>query len=126
MQATRHKMFPTIRVGKPLFVDPDVFHTPAIENAVDHQGQPFNVGLPTRTVTVVKNDRSSIVLGQFPFDLPHQLLSLLLVRLARLPTDQLLYLGITVVVPVELRTASVKQWQGLVRVTGTLQVEADT
>src|SRR5215469_6810209 len=111
--------------SKILPVDPDVFHAPTVEDTIDHQGQPFNVRLPTRPVAVVENDRSSIVLGQLPFDLPHQLLSLLLVRLARLPTDQLLYLGITVVVPVELRTASVKQWQGLVRVTGTLQVEAD-
>src|SRR5215472_16602260 len=85
----------------------------------------FNVRLPTRPVAVVENDRSSVVLRQLPFDLPHQMLSLFLVCLARLPTNQLLYLGITVIVSVELRTAPVKLREGLVRVSGTLQVEAD-
>src|SRR5215471_19858142 len=111
--------------SKILPVDPDVFHAPAVEDAIDHKGQPFNVRLPTRPVAVVENDRSSVVLGQLPFDLPHQLLSLFLVCLARLPTNQLLYLGITVIVSVELRTAPVKLREGLVRVSGTLQVEAD-
>src|SRR5215471_16162428 len=111
--------------SKILPVDPDVFHAPAVEDAIDHQGQLFNVRLPTRPVAAVENDRSSVVLGQLPFDLPHQLLSFILVCLARLPANQLLYLGITVIVPVELRTASVKLREGLVRVSGTLQVEAD-
>src|SRR3984893_5077037 len=95
------------------FVEPDVFHPPTVEDAVDHEGQSFNVGLPTRPVAAVEDDWSSIVLRQLSFDLPNQLLALLLVYLARLPTDQLLHLGITVIVPVELRTASVKLRQGL-------------
>jgi hypothetical protein len=43
-----------------------------------------------------------------------------------LPADQLLYFGITVIVPVELRIASIKQREGLVRITRTLEVVADT
>src|ERR1700730_12409775 len=81
------RQHPTAREApEPLLVEPDVFHAPTVEDAVDHQGQPFNVRLPTRPVAAVEDDRSSIVLRQLPFDLPHQLLSLLLVRLARLPT----------------------------------------
>ena len=91
------------------FVEPNIFHAPSVEDAVDHEGQPLNVRLPTRPLAAVEDDRSSIVLRQLPFDLPDQLLPLLLIYLARLLTDQLLYLGITVIIPVELRTTFVKQ-----------------
>src|SRR5262249_30772755 len=107
------------------FVEPDVFHAPAVEDAVDHEGQPLNVRLPTRPAAAVEDDRSSIVLRQLAFDLPNQLLAVLLVCLARLLADQLLYRGITVIVPVELRTASIKQRYGLVGVSRALEVEAD-
>src|SRR5689334_24732526 len=72
-------------------IEPDVFHAPTVEDAVDHQGQPLHIRLPTRPAAAVEDDRSGTVLRQIPFDLPNQLLSLLLVCFARLPTNELLY-----------------------------------
>jgi hypothetical protein len=70
--------------------------------------------LPACCATVVKDDRSSAILGQFPFDLPHQLLPLFLVGLDRLPIDQLVHLGAAVTVIVQLGTAPIKQMKVLV------------
>jgi hypothetical protein len=64
------RIWPRKRVNLLLF-EPDILHSPPIEDTVDHKGQPFNVWLPTRPVAAVENDRSSIVLSQLPFDLPH-------------------------------------------------------
>src|SRR6516225_11682911 len=108
-----------------LFIEPDVFHPPVVEDAVDHQGQPLHVRLTTGPAAAVEDDWAGNVLRQPPFDLPHQLPSLVLVCIARLSTNQVLYVGITVIVSVELRTTAVKQRQGLVGVTGTLKVHAD-
>jgi hypothetical protein len=33
-------------VAEPLFVEPDAFHAPAIEEAVDHEDQPLHMRLP--------------------------------------------------------------------------------
>src|SRR4051812_11077934 len=70
--------------------------------------------LPAGCAAIVEDDRSSAVLGQFPFDLPDQLLALSLVGLDRLPIDQLVHLGAAVTVIVQLGTAPVKQVEVLV------------
>src|SRR5271168_1664631 len=46
-----------------LFVEPDVFHAPAVENAVDHDRHPLDVGLLAGAVAVVEDDRPGVVLG---------------------------------------------------------------
>src|SRR6266853_5900325 len=78
---------------EPLFVEPDVFHAPAVEDAVDHDRQPLHMRLPAGRAAVVKDDRPGAVFRQLPLDLPYQLLALLGVGLDRLPIDQLVQLG---------------------------------
>src|SRR6202040_3109443 len=70
-----------------LLVQPDVFVTPAVVDAVDHYGQPFDPGLPARPGAWIKNDRPSAILGQPRFDFPYQLFAFFLVGLHRLPVD---------------------------------------
>src|SRR5215469_11144472 len=41
-----------------LFIEPDVFHAPAVEDAVDHDRQPLDIGLPADPALGVKNDRA--------------------------------------------------------------------
>src|SRR4029077_17471670 len=101
---------------EPLLVEPDIFHTPAVEKAVHHQRQPLHLRIPAGRAAVVKDDRSGAVLRQSPFDLPYELLALFLVGLARLPIDQLVHLGAAVAIIVQLGTASVKQVEILIGV----------
>src|ERR1041385_7104331 len=103
--------------GYGLLVEPDVFHAPAVVDAVDRNRQVFDLGVPTDTAAIEIDQRSSAVLGQPPFDLPDQLLTLLLVRLHRLPVDQLV--DLRVAVPVVITDAAagvvlVKQRIGVV------------
>src|SRR5205823_27901 len=81
------------RDGRPagLSVEPDVFHAPAVEDAVGRDRQPFDIGLPTGCAAPV-DDRPGAVLGQFPLDLPDQLLALLGIDFGRLSVDQLVEL----------------------------------
>ena len=60
----------------PLLIEPDVFHAPAVEDAVDHDSQPFHIGLPASRAPVVKDDRPGPVIGQLPFDLPDEMFAL--------------------------------------------------
>src|SRR6516162_3109405 len=83
------------RVGyrtQTLVLEPEVFETRTVVNAVDHLGQPLHPRLPAGGLTGIEDDRADIVLGQLPFDLPHQLPALLPVRLDRLQVDQLVQL----------------------------------
>src|SRR6516165_11171911 len=98
-----------ISVASPyrLFVEPDVFHAPAVVDAVDHDRQSFDLGSPTDPAAVVVDDRPGIVRRQLPFDFPSQLLALLAVGLHRLPVNQLVHLGIAVAVVGSYRTAGV-------------------
>src|SRR5215469_16396033 len=91
-----------------LFVEPDVFHAPAVEDAIDHDRPPLDVGLPTRRSAVVKDDRPGAIFGQLPLNFPDQLLALLGVRLNGLPLDQFVDLGTAIAVVVQLPTAPVR------------------
>src|SRR6266436_5488916 len=62
-----------------LLVEPDVFHACTVGDAVDHDCQPFHPRRPAGCAAVVKENWSGAVLGQLPFDLPDQLLAVLLV-----------------------------------------------
>jgi len=66
---------PSVRLFSTLFVYPDVFETPAVEQAVHHDCEPLNPWLPAHCKTAIKDDRLDVVLGQFPFDFPYQLLA---------------------------------------------------
>src|SRR6516165_8077348 len=92
----------------PLPVQPDVFHTPAIEMAVHHLGEPLDPRLPAGRTTGIEQDRPGDVRRQPALDLPENRLAPLRVALARLLFDQLLYLGVAVAVPVDARPAAVE------------------
>src|SRR5437899_5577432 len=109
-----------------LFVEPDVFHAPAVEDAVDHDRQPLDMRLPAARAAVVKDDRPGAVFRQFALDLPYQLLALLGVGLDGLPIDQRVHLGTAVAVIVQLPTAPVIQVETEVRIDpAALAGEAD-
>src|SRR5215813_13867724 len=55
-----------------LFVEPSVFHAPAVVDAIDHDREALDIGLPAGPRTGIKDDRPGAVLGQFAFDLPDQ------------------------------------------------------
>src|SRR5262249_48771394 len=63
-------------VGGWLSVQPDVFHAPIVDDAVDHHRPIFHLWLPAIGEAVVKYDRPRPVLRQLAFDLPYQLLAL--------------------------------------------------
>src|SRR5229473_8503510 len=64
------------KAPKPLLVEPDVFHAPAVVDAVDHDREPLDIGLLTGRAARIEDDRSCRILRQLPFDLPYQLLAL--------------------------------------------------
>src|SRR6516225_8470074 len=105
--------------GPLLLVEPGVFHTRTIGDAVDHDRQALHVGPPAGGAAVVEDDRPSAVLRQSSLDLPHQLLAPFLVGLDRLPINQLVDLRIAVTVIVQLTAAPVIQVQVLVGVGPT-------
>src|SRR5467141_211059 len=97
------------RGGKGLFVEPDVFHAPAVEDAVDHDRQALDPGLLAGPAAAIEDDRPGVVLRQLALDRPQQPLAPVQVGLTRLLLDQLVHLGIAVAIPVDVRTAAVKQ-----------------
>src|SRR5207245_994235 len=60
-------------------VEPEVFETEAVVDAVDHHGHPFHLRVPAGRLTGVKDDRPRAVFRQSPLDFPYQLLALVLV-----------------------------------------------
>src|SRR5258708_4342804 len=88
-----------------LLVEPDVFHTPAVIDAIDHDGEPLHIGLPAGRAARGKDDGPGAVLRQLPFDLPYQLFALLRIGFHRFPIDQLFDLGVAVAGIIPLRTA---------------------
>src|SRR5215468_4430463 len=99
-----------------LFVEPDVFHAPAVVDAVDHQCQPLDLGPPTDPSAIVVDDRPRVVLRQLAFDFPRQGFALLLIGLHRLLVDQLVDCRIAVAVIVSFGTAGVILIQALIGV----------
>jgi len=53
-----------------LLVEPDILHAPAVEDAVDHDRQAFDIGALAGAAAAVENDRPHIVVGQLAFDYP--------------------------------------------------------
>jgi hypothetical protein len=65
-----------------LFVEPNVFHAPAIEEAVGHLREPSDVWLPAGRALGIEQDRSGAIFSQLALDLPEYLLALRWVTLA--------------------------------------------
>jgi hypothetical protein len=109
-----------------LFIEPDVFPTIPVEDAVDHEGQPFDVGLPARPAARIEDDRPGAVLGQLAFDRPDQLLAPRLVGLDRLLLDQFVDLRTAITVIVQIPAAAVCQVEVLVGIgPASREVETD-
>src|SRR6516225_2181697 len=115
--------FSSASLPRPLFVEPDVFEAPAVVDAVAHDSQPPDPGLPTGCPARVGDDRPDRVLLQFPVDLPDQLLALLLVGLDRLPVEPPLHLAIAVSEIITFGTAGVVLVEQLVRIVDRSQRE---
>ena len=94
----------TMIMRPPLFIQPYVFHAPTVVDAVDHCRQTLDPGMPARRSTRVEDHRPRAFFLQRRIDAPDQLLTPLLVCLARLPVEQILETAIAV--PVKLRSES--------------------
>src|ERR1700680_664531 len=90
-----------------LFVEPDVLHAPPVDDAVDHHRQPLHPRLPARRAAAVIDDRPGTVLRQLPFDLPYELLPILLVGFHRLLVDQFIHVRTAISTIVHFRTTRV-------------------
>src|SRR5215467_10179815 len=103
-------------LGFSLAVEPQIFETPAVVDAVDHDRQALDVGLPAARRLIVEDDRPGAILLQLAVDRPHQLFPLLGVGLHRLPRELLFKLGIAVPGDVPLRAAGIILEQLLIRI----------
>ena len=88
-------------------IEPDILHAPAVEHAVRHDRQAFDLRLPARREAVVEQDRPRTVLLQFPVDLPDEAPPLLLVPLHRLLIEQLVDFRVAIAGIIPVRTAGV-------------------
>src|ERR1051326_5076578 len=94
-----------LRIGPPpvarprlqaLLVEPDVFHPPAVVDAVGHHRVPLEIGLPAARPGWVEEHRPEGSFGQFALGLPDDFFALLWIGLHRLPVDQLVELRVAV------------------------------
>ena len=110
-----------------LFVEPDVFHAPTVEDAVGRDRQPLDIGLPADGAAPIKYDRPGTVFGKPAFNRPDKLLALLGVGFGRLLVDQLVYFGVAVSVKVGLGTANIVRIEGGIGIVDEVgrKVEAD-
>src|SRR5215469_3948806 len=90
-----------------LFVQPEILEAPAIVLAVDHDRQPFDLGLPAAGGAEVVDDRPCAVLLQFLVDFPDEVAALLLAGFHRLLRELFFELGVAVAGVVALRAAAV-------------------
>src|SRR5260370_24694998 len=67
-----------------LFIEPEVFEAPAIVDAVDHDCQTLDPGLPAGAAGREKDHRGDRSFRQYPFELPDDLLALFRIGLHRL------------------------------------------
>src|SRR2546430_4535069 len=88
--------YPSVFRDPCLFVQPDVFHAPAVIDAVDHDRQALHMRLPAARADRIEQHRAHRRLGQLALDLPNDLLALFGIGFARLAVDQLVKLGIAV------------------------------
>src|SRR6516162_8678050 len=96
-----------LRPLRRLVVEPNPFHTPAVEYAVDHRGKSLNLWLPAGGGTRVMDNWSSDLVRQFFFNFPYQVPTLLLIYLHRLLIEHSLDITATISRVVEFSTAPV-------------------
>jgi hypothetical protein len=77
-------------------VEPDILHSPAVERAVDHYGQAFELRIPARHHPGVVEDRPGAIFLQLFVDLPDELLAFALVGGSRLFDKQRLQLLVAI------------------------------
>src|SRR6266851_2347926 len=70
-----------------LFVEPYVFQSEIVDDAVCHHRPALDPRLPAISKAVVEDDRSRAIRGELSLDLPNQLLALIDVALGRLPIE---------------------------------------
>src|SRR6516164_4976236 len=79
-----------------LFIEPDVFHAPAVVDAVGHQGQILDPGLAAGGAGREVEHRADPGLGEHALDLPDDLFAFFRVGLHRLPVNQLIEVVVAV------------------------------
>src|SRR6266567_2584417 len=93
------------------FIEPDVFHAPAVEHAVRHLRETSYVWLPAGSGLRIEQDRPGDVFSQLALNVPEHLFALRWIALARLLFDQLVNLGIAVAVPIDAGPAAVSYFE---------------
>src|SRR6516165_11363742 len=83
-----------------LFVEPDVLHPPAVVDAVDHDGQAPDLGVPADPAAAEIKQWLGVVLDEAALDVPDDVLALFLVGLARLLLNHPVDLRVTIAVVV--------------------------
>src|SRR5215471_980963 len=90
-----------------LFVEPDVFHAPAVVDAVDQDGRAPDLGVPADPAAAEIKQWLGVVLDEAALDVPDDVLALFLVGLARLPLNQLVDFRVAIAVVVADAAAGV-------------------
>src|SRR5262245_2394066 len=99
-----------------LFVQPDILVAVTVENAVDHERDTLDVGVPAGPSAGIEDDRPCDIFRQLAFNLPDLVAATLLVALHRLQLDHLVDLGIAVIIPVQARSAPVEHVEDRIRI----------
>ncbi len=102
--------------GLTLSIEPDVFHAPAVVDAVRRNRQPLDIGVAAIAGRRVEDHRPSAIIDHLLLDLPDQLLALLLIAFHRLLIDELIELGVAITAVVPLGATDIVLVEGLIRV----------
>src|SRR6516162_1147975 len=81
-----------------LFVEPDVLHAPAVVDAVDHDGQAPDLGVPAVPAAAEIKQWLGVVLDEAALDVPDDVLALFLIGLARSLLNHPVDLRVTIAV----------------------------
>ena len=71
-----------------LFIQPYIFHSPAVEQAIDHNCQTLHLWTPAGRKAVVEQNGPGAVFLEFFVDLPYEHATLFLIALHRLPIKE--------------------------------------
>jgi hypothetical protein len=108
-----------------LFVEPDVFHAPAVVDAVDHDGQAPDLGVPAIAAPAEVKQRLGVVVDEAALDLSDDALAFFLVRLPRLLLDHPVDLGVAIAVVVADPAAGVVLVKNRIGVVGERASEVE-
>src|SRR5260370_3684063 len=91
-------MLPSTAAAEPSLVQPDIFHAPVVVDAVDHDGQPFELGDPAAAAALAADQRLCVKLDSPPLHSPVEPIAFVLVRLHRLMLDHPVDLGVAIAI----------------------------